>query len=66
VWVYETSGNYFDTLGVQPYLGRVFHSPDEHGENSAGYIVLSYAYWHSHFQGNPDIVGRPVRLNKHP
>ncbi len=66
VWVYETSGNYFDALGIQPYLGRVFHSPDEHGPNSAPYIVLSYAYWHSHFQDDPDVVGRTVQLNKHP
>jgi hypothetical protein len=25
-WGFETSGNYFDVLGVQPYLGRVFHA----------------------------------------
>jgi hypothetical protein len=44
VWGYETSGNYFDELGVQPYLGRVFHGSDEHGPNSAPYIVLTYDY----------------------
>ena len=44
VWEYETSGNYFDTLRVQPYLGRFFHASDEHGPNSAPYVVLSYAY----------------------
>jgi hypothetical protein len=27
---YEVSGNYFDVLGVQPYLGRFFHGSDEH------------------------------------
>jgi predicted permease len=66
VWLNETSGNYFDTLGVQPYLGRVFHASDEHGPNSAPYIVLSYGYWHSHFQDDRGVVGRTVRLNKHP
>src|ERR1700722_20113205 len=25
-WVYETSGNYFDMLGVEPELGRFFHA----------------------------------------
>ena len=30
------------------------------------YVVLSYAYWHSHFQGDPSVVGRVVGLNKHP
>lgn len=65
-WTYETSGNYFDALGVQPYLGRFFHSSDEHGPNSAPYIVLGYAYWHSHFRDDPGVVGRKVRLNDHP
>jgi hypothetical protein len=34
-WGFATSGNYFDVLGVQPYLGRVFHASDEHGPHSA-------------------------------
>ena len=63
---YATSGNYFDVLRVQPYLGRFFHSSDEHGANSAPYMVLSYAYWHSHFQDDRGVVGRTVQINKHP
>ncbi len=66
VWQYETSGNYFDVLRIQPYIGRFFHASDEHGPNSAPYIVLSYAYWHSHFQDDRTVVGRVVRLNRHP
>jgi len=66
VWEYETSGNYFDTLRVHPYLGRFFHASDEHGPNSAPYVVLTYAYWHSHFQDDRTVVGRVVRLNRHP
>jgi predicted permease len=65
-WVYETSGNYFDVLGLQPALGRLFHGSDEHGLNSAPYVVLSYAYWHAHFQDDRSVVGRVVRVNKHP
>ncbi len=65
-WLYEASGNYFDVLGVQPYLGRFFHSTDERGPNSAPYIVLGYAYWQSHFKGDRGVVGRSVHLNKHP
>ena len=65
IWLYVASGNYFDVLGVQPFLGRFFHSTDERGPNSAPYIVLSYAYWQSHFQGDPGVVGRTVRLNKY-
>ncbi len=65
-WILETTGNYFDALGIQPYLGRFFHAADEHGPNSAPYIVLTYAYWHSHFQDDRGVVGRTVQLNKHP
>ncbi len=63
-WIYTASGNYFDVLGIQPYLGRFFHASDEHGPNSAPYIVLSYDYWKSHFQADREVVGRVVRVNK--
>jgi predicted permease len=62
----EASGNYFDVLGLQPYLGRFFHAADEHGPNSAPYVVLSYAGWREHFEGDRGVVGRTVLLNKHP
>jgi predicted permease len=65
IWMYTASGNYFDVLRVQPFLGRFFHAADEHGPNSAPYLVLSYAYWASHFQSDRGVVGRVVRLNKH-
>jgi predicted permease len=64
-WPYLASGNYFDALGIQPYLGRFFHAADEHGTNSAPYVVLSYAYWHGHFHSDAGIVGRTVEINKH-
>jgi predicted permease len=66
VFLFETSGNYFDALRIQPYLGRVFHASDERGTNSAPYMVLAYAYWHTHFQDDRGVVGRVVQLNKHP
>jgi len=65
-WVYEVSGNYFDALGIQPYLGHFFHASDEHGSNSAPYIVLSFAYWHTRFQDDRGVVGRTVQLNRRP
>ncbi|HEY2466307.1 MAG TPA: ABC transporter permease [Terracidiphilus sp.] len=65
-WPYLASGNYFDGLGIQPYLGRFFHASDEKGKNSAPYVVLSYAYWKSHFHGNKGTVGKVLQINKHP
>jgi predicted permease len=65
-FVDEVSGNYFDVLGIQPYLGRLIHPSDERGAGSARYIVLTYAYWHTHFQDDRGVVGRQVHLNKLP
>jgi len=61
-----TSGNYFDVLRMQPYLGKFFHASDERGRNSAPYVVLSYGYWHSRFHEDRGVIGRVVGLNQHP
>ena len=66
IWVEMVSGNFFDALRLQPHLGRLFHAADEYGPNSAPYIVLSYGFWRTHFRGDRDVVGRVVRVNKHP
>jgi predicted permease len=63
---FAASGNYFDVLNIQPYLGRVFHASDERGPKSAPYVVLTHAYWHSKFGDDKGVVGRVIRLNKHP
>jgi predicted permease len=65
-WPYLISGNYFDSLQVQPYLGRFFHASDEKGMNSAPYVVLSYAYWRGYFHGDTNILGQALQINKHP
>ena len=64
-WPYLASGDYFDTLEIQPYLGRFYHASDEKGTNSAPYMVLSYAYWRGHFHEDAGVVGRTVQINKH-
>jgi predicted permease len=63
---FTVSGNYFDVLRLQPYMGRFFHDSDERGKNSAPYVVLSYAYWHTRFQDDRGVIGRVVQINKHP
>lgn len=65
VWPYETSSNYFDALGVQPYLGQLYHGANERAKGGAPYVVLSYRFWHSHFHDDPSVVGRSVEINKH-
>jgi predicted permease len=65
-WPYLASSNYFDAIGIQPYLGRFFHASDDKGIDSAPYLVLSYDYWRSRFHEDPGVIGRAVDINKHP
>src|SRR6266536_2545689 len=66
VYGYAVTGNYFEMLGVQPELGRFIQATDEHGPNSAPYIVLSDSLWRSAFNADPGVIGTTVRLNKDP
>ena len=63
---YAVTGNYFDLLGVQPEVGRFIHEADEHGPNSAPYVVLSDQLWRSVFNADPAVVGTTVRLDRDP
>jgi predicted permease len=62
----SVTGNYFDLLGVQPEAGRFFHEGDEHGPDSAPYVVLSDALWRSAFHADRDVVGATVELSHYP
>ncbi len=60
------TANYFDTLGIHPYLGRFF-LPDEDAKPGADPVaVLGYSGWRSRFGGVPDIIGRTIKLNDIP
>ena len=65
-WYYEASENYFDVLGVKPFLGRFFHPADIHGPGSAPYAVVGYDFWRAHMNADPAVIGKVVELNKHP
>jgi putative ABC transport system permease protein len=60
------SGNYFETLGVQPWLGRLFTQADDRTPGAHPVTVLSYQYWQRRFGGDPAVVGRKLILNNHP
>jgi predicted permease len=66
VFGYEVSGNYFRMLGVQPLLGRFFTPAEDTKINGEPYAVLSYDQWQTQFGGDPNIIGKSVRLNKFP
>ena len=63
---HSVTGNYFDLLGVQPQVGRLIQAADEHGPNSAPYMVLSDRLWRTAFNADPGVVGTTVRLGKDP
>lgn len=59
------SGNFFAVLGSEPFLGRGF-AEDEDAPGRGNVVVLSYAYWKSHFGTNRNVVGKPITLNNQP
>ncbi len=59
----EVTAGYFRVLGVAPRLGRAFARDDEVDPDT---LVLSHGVWVGHFEGDPGIVGRLVRLGGRP
>jgi len=60
------SGNYFDVLGVRPYLGRLLTPADDRARLASPVIVLQYDYWLQHQGGDARIVGQVLNLNGTP
>jgi predicted permease len=59
------TGNYFETLGVQPALGRLFVSSDETAEGANPVAVVSFDYWKTHLAEAP-IEGKTLLINGTP
>ena len=59
------SGDFFDTLGIEPALGRTF-APSDDKPGAPAVAVLSYGYWQRAFGGDPAVVGRTIWLNNSP
>jgi len=51
--------NFFQTLGVQPAMGRLF-LPEEALQHSRPTVLLTHAFWKRQFAANPNIVGQAV------
>ncbi len=66
VWGYEVSGQYFEVVGIKPFLGRLLQRADDDHPGASEAAVLSWPAWKSGFGADPDIVGKTIRLNKHP
>jgi putative ABC transport system permease protein len=58
------TANFFTVLGVQPQLGRL---PNEEESKTMAFVTLiSDAFWRSHFDADPKVLGRTVRVNSRP
>ena len=64
IWV---SGDFFNVLGVQPILGRVFNNADDHrGCGPGPGVVVSYAFWQRELGGEASAIGRKLTIDYHP
>lgn len=61
----QVAGNFFQTLGVQPALGRLF-SIEECQQGGRPVALLSYPFWKSQFAGSPGIIGQAITINQQP
>ncbi|MEK6286962.1 MAG: ABC transporter permease [Acidobacteriota bacterium] len=56
------SAGYFDTLGVQPMMGRTF-APEEDRPGARAVMVMSYELWQRRFGEDRNILGRTTELD---
>ena len=57
------SANYFRTLGVSAWLGRIFTEQEDTRGAPERVVVLSYHFWESFFGKDDDVLGRTISLN---
>lgn len=61
LWI---SGEFFETLGVEPALGRLLSVSDDRPGCDAAGAVISYAFWQREFGGEHSVLGRSVLVNR--
>jgi len=66
IWGAEVSGQYFEVVGIKPFLGRLLQRADDDHPGASQAAVLSWPAWKSDFNGDPDIVGKTVRIDRQP
>jgi len=66
IYISNVSSNYFDVLGIKPWLGRFFRPEEETRPDAVPYVILSYSLWRTRFAGDPAIVGKTIEIARHP
>jgi putative ABC transport system permease protein len=59
------SGNFFRTMGVQPWIGRLMTDADDQ-EGAPSVAVMSYHIWREKYGSDPSVVGASYQINGHP
>jgi predicted permease len=57
------SANYFAVLGIGPRIGRFFDLSEDSVPGRDAVAVLSHAFWQRRYDGDPQAVGRSLRLS---
>jgi putative ABC transport system permease protein len=57
--------SFFNVIGVQPFLGRVFR-PEEDQPNTQTVVIVSHGLWKRRFGSDPSIIGKQVQINARP
>jgi predicted permease len=65
IYAANASANYFDVLGIKPYLGRFFRPDEEASDGGSPYLILGYTLWQTRFDADPGIIGKSVEINQH-
>jgi predicted permease len=61
VWQQRVSAGYFHVMGIPPMFGREF-TRDEDRIGGAPVVILNYDLWRRVFNGDPSVIGQPIRL----
>ena len=59
----DVTKNYFEVMGLKPAAGRGFEESD-FGPGPVRAIVLGYEFWQRAFAGDPQIIGKTVRISR--
>lgn len=66
VYGYDVSGNYFETLGISPELGRFFGPLEDVRPGANPVVVISDRYWRTGLAADPNVIGRVIKINGQP
>ena len=66
VFLEAVTANYFETLGLRPYMGRFFLAGEDAVPGANPVVVLGYEAWQDRFGGDPDVLGRTIKINDTP